>query len=92
VTLDEKSLNAAATKSAGSIEMWLSSDSNIRIGPSSRLFLIEVIKDDVMTSRTFPPSDRDAKLLVCGGDEGETPLELTERYPKTSRFIASFFE
>lgn len=92
MTSDTRHLTSATARAVHFIEGWLWTDSRIELTLVQRVSLAEAIENDVVKNSTFPPSDSAAELLVCGGDEGETPLELVERYPETSRFIASFFE
>lgn len=66
---------------------WAYSDSHVELD--------DLVKDALLADFATAgrlPSDDECELLITGNDDGEIPEELTQLFPKTHAYLATFWE
>lgn len=74
---------------AEEIANWVYTDSRLNPRRTVKTILFG-LKEDVAAGSPLPTKE-ECELLVTGGDDGEIPRELQDRYPSTNRALNEFY-
>lgn len=76
-------------EAAQSIASWAYCDSMVEIDVSA---LVDALHEDLEARPGDMPNEAECMNLVCGGDDGEIPAALVERFPKTNALIGTYWD
>lgn len=81
--IDDRAINEAAQD----VKATLWSDSRVKAELED--IIIELMADAELRGRL--PTSEEIFQLICGGDDGEVPLDLMDMFPNLDNFIAELY-
>jgi hypothetical protein len=76
---EEESLSTMRA-AAGCIASWMMTDNNVEMD-------VDAIENALLDDGGLIPSKSECQDFVCGGETGEVPSDLSDRYPKTHALL-----
>lgn len=74
---------------AKSIAAWAYCDSMVQVDVNK---LVDALHEDLEAREGDMPNEAECCQLVCGGDDGQVPTELVERFPATHALLGTYWE